>query len=289
MRRAPPSGDFPSLAATQGRPQVGAVERIGAAMAFVEAGGSRLEYERVGVGPADGPTVVMLHEGLGSVAMWRDFPMQVARATGLRVLVYSRRGYGKSDPVADLPLPFDYMHREAQEVLADLLRRLDVRRPVLLGHSDGASIALIYAGSGLEPAADSVIVMAPHVMIEPCTITSIAKARVLWEETDLRGRLARYHDDPDGAFYAWNLSWMMPEFRDWNIEEYLPNIRTPITVVQGLDDEYGSLLQPQAVERRAGGPVRTAMLPGCGHSPHRDRPEETLAAIVRHIRGDGAA
>ena len=181
------------------------------------------------------------------------------------------------------------MHREAQEVLAELLRRLDVRRPVLLGHSDGASIALIYAGSGLEPAADSVIVMAPHVMIEPCTITSIAKARVLWEETDLRGRLARYHDDPDGAFYAWNLSWMMPEFRDWNIEEYLPNIRTPITVVQGLDDEYGSLLQPQAVERRAGGPVRTAMLPGCGHSPHRDRPEETLAAIVRHIRGDGAA
>ena len=260
-------------------------------MAFVEAGGSRLEYEWVGVGPADRPTIVMLHEGLGSVAMWRDFPLQVARATGLRVLVYSRRGYGRSDPLTrkDLPLPFDYMHREAQEALPDLLRILDVRRPLLFGHSDGASIALIYAGSGLEPAADSVIVMAPHVMIEPCTITSIAKARVLWEETDLRGRLARYHDDPDGAFYAWNLSWMMPEFRDWNIEEYLPNIRTPITIVQGLDDEYGTPLQPQSIERRAGGPAKSVMLPGCGHSPHRDRPEETLAAIVRHIGGNGAA
>ena len=260
-------------------------------MAFVEAGGSRLEYEWVGVGPADGPTVVMLHEGLGSVAMWRDFPAQVARATGLRVLVYSRRGYGRSDALtrADLPLPVDYMHREAQDALPDLLRRLDVRRPLLFGHSDGASIALIYAGSGLEPAADSVIVMAPHVLVEPCTILSIARARVLWEETDLRGRLARYHDDPDGAFFAWNLSWMMPEFRQWNIEEYLPRIRVPVTVIQGLDDEYGSPLQPQAVERRVGGPVDTVMLPGCRHSPHRDRPEETLAAIVRHIGRKAAA
>ena len=260
-------------------------------MAFGDAGGSRLEYYWGGGGPADGPTVVLLHEGLGSVAMWRDFPSQLARATGLRVLVYSRRGYGKSDALtrADLPLPFDYMHREAQDALPDLLNRLDVRRPLLFGHSDGASIALIYAGSGLEPAPDSVVVMAPHVLVEPCTITSIARARVLWEETDLRGRLARYHDDPDSAFYAWNLSWMMPEFRDWNIEAYLPNIRVSMTVVQGLDDEYGSPLQPQAVERGAGGPVDVVMLPGCGHSPHRDRPEETLAAVVRHIGRKAAA
>ncbi len=258
-------------------------------MAFVEAGGSRLEYEWVGVGPADGPTVVMLHEGLGSVAMWRDFPALVARATGLRVLVYSRRGYGRSDPVTDLPPPADYMHREAQATLPDLLRRLDVRRPVLLGHSDGASIALIYAGSGLEPAAEGLIVLAPHVLIEPCTILSIARSRVLWEETDLRIRLARYHDNPDSAFFGWNLAWLMPAFRNWNIEGFLPAIRQPITIVQGQDDEYGSALQPQAIERRAGGPVETVMLPDCGHAPHRDRPDETLAAIVRHIGAAGAA
>ena len=260
-------------------------------MAFVEAGGSRLEYEWAGVGPADGPTVVMLHQGLGSVGMWRDFPSRVARTTGLRVLAYSRRGHGKSDPLtrADLPLPFDFMHREGQDVLPELLRTLGVRRPILFGHSDGASIALIYAGSNIGPAADSLIVMAPHVLVESCTIPSIARARVLWEETDLRDRLARYHDDPDGAFFAWNLSWMMPEFRDWNIQEYLPNIHVPMTVIQGLDDEYGSPLQPRAVERGAGGPVDLVMLPGCKHSPHRDRPEETLAAVARHLGRKAAA
>jgi len=258
-------------------------------MAFVEAGGSRLEYEWVGVGPADGPTIVMLHEGLGSVGMWRDFPSQVAKATGLRVIVYSRRGYGKSDPVTDLPQPVDYMHREAQDVLPEVLRALDVRRPILLGHSDGASVALIYAGSGLDPQPESVIVMAPHVNIEPSNILSIAKVRVLWEETDLRGRLARYHDDPDSAFFTWNLAWLMPGFREWNIEEYLPNIQGKVTIIQGLDDEYGSPLQPQTIERMAPGPVRTVMLAGCGHSPHRDQPEQTLAAISDHIRMAAAA
>ncbi len=253
-------------------------------MAFVKAGGSRLEYEWVGVGPAEGPTVVMLHEGLGSVAMWRDFPSRVAKTTGLRVLVYSRRGYGRSDSATDLPCPVDYMHREAQEVLPDLFRELDVCRPILLGHSDGASVALIYAGSDIDPRPESIIVMAPHVNIEPSNILSIAKVRVLWEETDLRGRLARYHDDPDSAFFSWNLAWLMPEFRNWNIEEFLPKIRGPITVIQGLDDEYGSPQQPETIKRMAPGPVNTIMLPGCGHSAHRDSPEQTLAAIADHVK-----
>lgn len=258
-------------------------------MAFVEAGGSRLEYEWVGVGPAEGPTIVMLHEGLGSVAMWRDFPAQVAKATGLRVLVYSRQGYGKSDPTTEFPQPIDYMHRAAQEELRELLNTLDVRRPLLLGHSDGASVALIYAGSGLDPAPESVIMMAPHVNIEPSNIAAIAKVRVMWEETDLRDRLARYHDDPDSAFFTWNLAWLMPAFRDWNIEEFLPRMTGPVTIIQGLDDEYGSPAQPEAIERLAPGPVRTVMLEACGHSPHRDQPEKTLAAIVDHVKSAATA
>jgi len=258
-------------------------------MAFVKAGGCRLEYEWVGMGPADGPAVVMLHEGLGSVAMWRDFPLQVSKATGLRVLVYSREGYGRSDPVTDLPRPADFMHREAQVVLPELLTALSVRRPILLGYSDGGSIALIYAGSRLDPAPEGVIAIAPHVLAEPRTLVSIAKARVLWEETDLRGRLARYHDDPDGAFYTWNLSWLMPEFRTWSIEDLLPSITAPTTVIQGTEDEYGSIAQPQAIEHRAPGHVRTAMLKGCGHTPHRDQPAQTLSAIVDHIKATTTA
>lgn len=258
-------------------------------MAFVEAGGCRLEYEWVGVGPADGPTIVMLHEGFGSVAMWRDFPAQVSKAAGLRVLVYSREGCGKSASVGALPRPVTFMHREAQIVLPALLNALDVRRPILLGHSDGGSIALIYAGSGLDPAPEGVIAIAPHVLAEPKTLVAIAKARVLREETDLRSRLARYHDDPERAFYTWNLSWMMPEFRNWSIEDLLPNVTAPTTIIQGVDDEYGSIAQPQAIERRAPGHVRTAMVPACGHIPHRDQPAQTLSAIVDHIKSTATA
>lgn len=253
-------------------------------MAFVDAGGCQLEYEWVGVGPADGPTIVLLHEGLGSVAMWRDFPAQVSKAAGLRVLAYSREGYGKSTSASALPRPVDFMHHEARIVLPTLLSALDVRRPILLGHSDGGSIALIYAGSGLDPEPEGVIVIAPHVFAEPKTLVAIAKARVLWEETDLRSRLACYHDDPDGAFYTWNLAWMMPDFQTWSIEDLLPNITAPTTIIQGVDDEYGSIAQPQAIERRAPGYVRTAMLQACGHIPHRDQLAQTLSAIVDHIK-----
>ena len=239
------------------------------------AAGVRLEYERIS-GVRSGPTIVLLHEGLGSVSMWRDFPRRVAEATGHDVLVYSRQGYGRSAPLTG-PRSVGFMHGEALVVLPEILDALEIRRPILLGHSDGGSIAIIHAGgSGREVA--GLILLAPHVMVEDVSVASIAKARVAYAQGDVRARLARHHDDVDGAFRGWNDVWLSPEFRDWSIEEYLPRITCPVLAIQGAQDEYGTMEQVDRVGR-AIPHARILKLARCGHSPHRDCAEDVLEAI----------
>lgn len=223
------------------------------------------------------PPLVFLHEGLGSVAMWRDFPAAVAAAGDRRALVYSRYGYGQSDTLQE---PFDtgYMHDEGTVALPGLLDALGLDNPILVGHSDGASIALLHAGlSGRKVA--GLVLMAPHVFVEQISVTSIAKIGEMFEQSDMAEKLGRYHRDPDRTFRGWNDIWLHPAFRDWNIENCLPVIDCPVLVIQGEDDEYGSADQIIAVEQGVSGPCTTLMLPNCGHSPHRDQREQVLGAI----------
>ncbi len=254
-------------------------------MPSVVVAGHRLEWAWHGPPPGAAPTLVFLHEGLGSVSLWRDFPERAAAATGFGALVYSRWGYGRSDPVTP-PRPLRYMHDEGLVALPELLGALGVRDAVLFGHSDGASIAIVHAGSGAAPLVRAVVLLAPHVFAEDLSIESIRRAARSYEESgDLRARLARHHDDPDGAFWGWNRAWLDPDFRRWNLEEFLPRIRVPVLVVQGADDEYGTVRQLQAIEAGCAGPVRALILERCGHSPHRDQPEKTLEALVAFTRG----
>jgi pimeloyl-ACP methyl ester carboxylesterase len=250
---------------------------------FLTIQGRALEVVRLPAAhPRDGaPALVFLHEGLGSVAMWRDFPQRVADATGCEAVVYSRCGYGRSAAAA-LPRTVSYMHDEARSVLPELLERLGIARPILVGHSDGASIALIHAGSGLQPLR-GVIAMAPHVFVEEVSITSIAAARTAWQTTDLPQRLARYHDDAAAAFRGWNDIWLHPDFRAWNIEDCLPGIRVPLLAIQGEDDEYGTMEQLDRI-RRAVADAEELRLAACRHSPHKDQPVAVIAAIARFIR-----
>jgi pimeloyl-ACP methyl ester carboxylesterase len=246
---------------------------------FVEVRGRRLEVERID-GDASRSTLVFLHEGLGSISLWRDFPAQVATATGCPVVVYSRHGYGGSD-VLGAPFGVDYMHREALETLPELLAKLAIERPVLVGHSDGASIALIYAGS--RDRLTGVVALAPHVFVEDISVKSIAAAKVAFETTDLPEKLARHHADARKTFYGWNDVWLHPDFRRWNIESFLPGIRCPVLAIQGVDDEYGTMAQVEAIARAVNGPCEIAKLDACGHSPHRDQPEATRAAIAHFV------
>ena len=247
---------------------------------FLDIDHQRLECVRL-TGERDVPTLVFLHEGLGSVAMWRDFPQRVAAATGCPGLVYSRAGYGQST-LLTMPRRPDYMHVEALSVLPVLLDRLAIDEPILIGHSDGASIALIHAGARVRPTR-AVVALAPHVFVEELSVTSIARARSLYDTTDLRDRLARYHGDVDSAFRGWNDIWLAAAFRDWNIEPYLPTIGCPLLLIQGRDDEYGTLAQLDAIERHVAGRVERVELAACGHSPQRDQPDSTLAAIERFV------
>jgi pimeloyl-ACP methyl ester carboxylesterase len=247
---------------------------------FFDVAGHRLECVRIR-GAKSAPTLVFLHEGLGSVALWKDFPARVADATGCPVLVYSRAGYGRSSP-AVLPRAPDYMHVEALTVLPALLDRLGIADPVLVGHSDGASIALLHAGSGSRPVR-ALVALAPHVFVEDMSIASIDEVRRQYETTDLREKLARRHADPDAAFRGWNDIWLAPAFRSWNIEACLPGVRCPLLLIQGRDDEYGSAAQLDAIERQVGGQVTRIELADCRHSPHRDQPEATLAAIADFV------
>jgi len=249
-------------------------------------GGQRVEHRWIrpaaSRGASSSPTLVFLHEGLGSTGQWRTFPDRVAEATGCPALVYSRQGYGHSEP-RTAPRQVDYMHREARERLPLLLDHFGVDHPVLIGHSDGASIALIHAGSGIRPVR-AVVAMAPHVFVEDLSVASIAQAREAFLTTDLGERMGKYHADPASTFWGWNDIWLHPDFRAWNIESYLPGIDCPVLLIQGLDDEYGTLAQIDAIAAQVKGPVEKALLEGCRHSPHKDRKEDTLEAIARFVR-----
>ncbi|MBH2009070.1 MAG: alpha/beta hydrolase [Xanthomonadaceae bacterium] len=247
----------------------------------------RIEHQWIARERAAAPLIVFLHEGLGSVAMWKDFPQRLCIATGCRGLVYSRPGYGRSTPrAAEEAWGLDFMHRQAQEVLPALLEALGIDatrdKPWLLGHSDGASIALLYAASYPQRIAGA-IVLAPHILVEDLSVSSIEKVRAAYLETDLRQRLARHHDDPDSAFWGWNDIWLKPAFRHWSIEAEISAIRCPLLAVQGLDDEYGTLAQIHGIARRA---AQTELfeLADCGHSPHRDQPERLITAITAFIQ-----
>ena len=253
----------------------------------------RIEHRWLRRERAARPLLVFLHEGLGSVSMWRDFPARLCDAADCRGLVYSRPGYGRSTPRA--PGEFwdvDFMHRQAEQVLPALLEALDVdtvaRPPWLFGHSDGGSIALLHAARFPDRVAGC-IVLAPHILVEDLSVTSIDATRRAYLETDLRERLARHHDDPDSAFWGWNRIWLHPPFKAWSIEAELAAIRSPLLAVQGLDDEYGTLEQIRGIARRVP-QTELLELPDCGHSPHRDQPDRLVAVardfIDRHNEGD---
>jgi pimeloyl-ACP methyl ester carboxylesterase len=242
---------------------------------FLDLGAMRLEYRMIGPRPGDAPTIVMLHEGLGCVGLWNAFPDQLAAATGAGVFVYSRAGYGKSSPVS-LPRPLTFMHEEAKDVLPRLLDTIGFRRGLLLGHSDGASIAAIYAGSVQDHRVRGLILIAPHFFTEDMGIAEIARAKEAYATTDLRGRLARWHADVDNAFRGWNEAWLDPDFRKWDITTELAYIRVPVLIVQGADDQYGTARQIEAAERECYCPVEVALLPGVHHSPHREAPDVLL-------------
>ena len=252
-------------------------------MPFIDIGDHTLEYERI-PGAGNRAVVVMLHEGLGSVSMWRDFPKLLAAHTAHTVVVYSRLGYGLSDRLPDgtdargprrnLRQP-DFMHREAFEALPALLQALDIDKPVLFGHSDGGSIALLYAS---QHPVTGVIAMAPHVRVEDISISSIAEAREAYESTGLKTKLAPHHDDVEGAFRGWNDVWLHPDFRAWNIEAELPLIKAPLLAIQGEQDQYGTLYQIEEIQRR-NPRTRLFRIPACGHSPHRDQPDIVMGAV----------
>ena len=240
----------------------------------------RLEYEHIAVTRADRPTLVFLHEGLGSVAMWKEFPSRMAHATNCNALVYSRYGYGSSEPLRE-PRTVSYMHDEALATLPELLDQLAIDRPVLVGHSDGGSIALIHAGGSGRPVG-GLVLMAPHVLVEDISIASIATAKVTYETGDLRAKLAQYHADVDSAFWGWNRIWLHPDFRRWNIEEFLPRVGCPVIAMRGEDDEYGSMEQLARIGRQVAD-VELLTLKDCRHSPHRDQPEAVMEAITLFI------
>jgi pimeloyl-ACP methyl ester carboxylesterase len=245
-------------------------------------GSSELEYRMVGPAPDAAPTIVLLHEGLGSAGLWGDFPEQLAAATGAGVLAYSRAGYGASSPVP-LPRPLDYMQVEALSVLPKVLDAIGFRRGVLLGHSDGASIAAIYAGGVGDHRIRGLVMMAPHFVVEELSIRSIAEAKAAYEEGALRTKLARWHRDVDNAFYGWNGAWLDEEFRDWDISEYLGYIRVPTAILQGADDQYGTKRQIEIAEQECYCPVEVTIVPGAGHAPHREAPQLTVATIADFI------
>jgi pimeloyl-ACP methyl ester carboxylesterase len=250
---------------------------------FLRIGSSDLEYRLIGPAPDSAPTIVMLHEGLGSVGLWGDFLDQLATATGASVFVYSRAGYGASTPVT-LPRPLDYMHIEACEVLPKLLDQIGFRRGLLLGHSDGGSIAAIYAGAHQDHRVQGVAMIAPHFIVEDISVTSIVEIKKAYETTDLKAKLARWHKDVDNAFYGWNGAWLDPKFRNWDISEYLAYIRVPVAILQGADDKYGTLRQIEIAQDECYCPVDVTIIPAAAHSPHREAPQATLDAVAEFAR-----
>jgi pimeloyl-ACP methyl ester carboxylesterase len=258
---------------------------------FLGIGAAELEYRMIGPAPDDAPTIVMLHEGLGSAGLWGDFPDKLQAATGAGIFIYSRAGYGASSKV-ELPRPLDYMHIEALEVLPKLLDAIGFRRGLLLGHSDGASIAAIYAGSHQDHRVQGIALIAPHFIVEDISVASIAEIKTAYETTNLKEKLKRWHNDVDNAFYGWNGAWLDPKFRGWDISEYLAYIRVPVAILQGVDDQYGTMRQVEIAQEECYCPVDVTLIPGAGHQPHREAPGATLNAISEFanavLRVDGS-
>ncbi len=248
-----------------------------------EVAGYSLETQCYGPPPNAAPTLVLLHEGLGCVELWRSFPKQLVERTGCGVFAYSRSGYGASDPTA-LPRPLDYMTREATDFLPGILAALQVKKTLLIGHSDGASIAAVYAGSLQNPALCGVVLMAPHFFTEPTGLASIREARSAYTETDLRDKLSKYHNDVDNAFRGWNDAWLDPDFEQWDITEVIDYIRVPILAIQGENDQYGTLAQIDILSERSYAPVTSLIIPDCQHAPHLEAPEPTLDAVAEFIQ-----
>jgi len=252
-------------------------------MPTVRAAGRSLAYEWIGQGQNGKPALVFLHEGLGSIRQWRDFPEELSEATGCRALVYDRYGYGQSEILQEERRTVRFMHDEALVSLPDLLSALGVKNPILIGHSDGASIALIHAGAG--HAVRGVAAMAPHVFIEPLCLGSIDKAKESFENTDLAARLGRYHRDARKTFYGWADVWLDPEFKGWDIrEDYLPGVRCPVLAIQGHDDEYGTMAQLDEIERRVSGPCELLKLERCGHLPFRDQAQIVVSRVSTFVK-----
>jgi pimeloyl-ACP methyl ester carboxylesterase len=248
----------------------------------IDVGQHSLEYELIE--PADSSaaaTLVFLHEGLGSLALWKDFPRKVVAATGCKALVYSRRGYGSSSALSGARAT-SFMHEEATLVLPRLLDLLHIDHPILFGHSDGASIALIHAADAAR-SVRGLIVMAPHIMVEDMCIEKISAAKHGYASSGMREKLRRYQSDPDGAFWGWCNIWLDPQFRAWNIEDIVARIACPTLAIQGFDDEYGSMQQLEGISRLVAG-VQLLKLENCGHSPHRDQPNAVIEATAEFIR-----
>ena len=266
------------------------------AMNFVELNWDdrliRVEYQWIAMNKSNAPLIVFLHEGLGSLAMWKDFPQQLCDASGCRGLVYSRPGYGRSTPLlSDGSLEPDFMHRQAHEVLPGLLKALrvdaDSQKPWLFGHSDGGTIALLYAAKFTDQIAGA-IVLAPHILVEDLSLKSIELARTTYMVTDFRQRLAKYHDAPDSVFLGWSNIWLSPSFRDWNIETEIESITCPLLAVQGLEDKFGTLAQIKGIAHRVP-QTELLVLSDCGHSPHRDQTADLIASacnFIKHKTGD---
>jgi pimeloyl-ACP methyl ester carboxylesterase len=251
-------------------------------MPVVKTAGRSLSYEWIEGDARARPTLIFLHEGLGSIRQWRDFPAKVVAATGCRALVYDRYGYGQSEVLEEPRRSVRFMHDEALVFLPELRKNLGIDDAILVGHSDGASIALIHAGAG-HPAR-GVALMAPHVFIEPICVSSIKKVTAEFESSDLPARLGKYHRDARKTFYGWADVWTEESFKRWDIrDEYLPGIRAPVLALQGCGDEYGTMAQLDEIARRVAGPCELGKLGDCGHTPFRDQPEKTLAAVTRFI------
>lgn len=244
--------------------------------------GKRLECRCWGPAPDQAPTIILLHEGLGSCDLWRDFPEKLAAATGYGVFAYSRAGYGQSDP-AELPLPLDFIEREALNVLPLVLDAIGLQNGLLLGHSDGASIAAFYAGSVQDFRLTGACLIAPHFFTEPMGLAAISQAKIAFDTGNLHKRLSKHHRNAEDMFRSWNGAWLHPGFKAWNIEEVIPYIRVPVLAIQGRDDQYGTLAQIKALEEQLYSPFEMAIIDGCKHAPQLEKPEEVLAAIRKFL------
>ncbi|MHA1537730.1 MAG: alpha/beta fold hydrolase, partial [Alphaproteobacteria bacterium] len=253
-------------------------------MPFLTASGHRLHYEWIGPGPDAAPTIVFLHHGLGSVETWLDYPQSLCEAAGCGGLIYSRWGHGQSDPVSSTPHPLDFMETEARQSLPEVLQELDIRQPILVGHSDGGSIALLYAAGDVALPPAAIVTVAAHVFFDRHSLAGMTAGRKEWDAGDLRAGLRRYHgDNTESVYLAWSGLWLTPEALDWNIEDQLPKITCPALVIQGSEDAFGLEAQVDAIVDQVRGPVRRLVLPGIGHEPHREAKEATLAAMASFI------